>query len=318
VGRFLLKRLALSLITLWLAVTAVFFIINVLPGNPGRQLLGAQAAESEVVKLNDRLGVNRPLIEQYGSSLKKMVTLDFGRSFVSDKPVTSEVGKALVRSAKLAVLALVITIPLAIWAGIVAARRQGKLLDRSIVMASVATSSIPDFVSATVLSSVFCVTWKLGYVFANPPDGTSFFGQLRYLIFPALAMVLLYFGYIARMTRAGVIDALQSDYTRTATMKGLSSSRVMRRHVLRNALAPTIMVISTQVGYLLGSIIGVELVFNYQGIGLTVRDAVEARNIPMLQGAVLLVALVYVVASLLADMLVAYLNPRIRLGGDAR
>jgi peptide/nickel transport system permease protein len=316
VGRFLAKRLLSSLVTLFLVATVVFLIVNVLPGNPGRQLLGPQAPETEVVKLNERLGVNRPLVTQYFSSIGKMVTLDFGTSFVSGKDVVGEVAKPLVRSAKLALLALVITIPLGIGAGVFAARRQNKFADRAVVMLSVSTSSVPEFVSATIIASLFCVTWKFGYVFATPPDSAGFFEQLRYLIFPALAMVLLYFGYIARMTRVGVINALQADYVRTATMKGLEPSKVMRTHVLRNALVPTITVISTQVGYLLGSIIGVERVFNYQGIGLTITDAVKRQNIPILQGTVVLVAFVYIIANLLADLLIAYLNPRVRLGGS--
>ena len=315
-GRFLAKRLLSSLVTLFLVATFVFAIVNVLPGNPGRQLLGPQAPETEVVKLNERLGVNRPLVTQYVSSISNMLTLDFGKSFVSNKDVVEEVTKPLVRSAKLALLALVITIPLGIGAGIFAARRQNKFADRAVVMASVSTSSVPEFVSATIIASLFCVTWKFGFVFATPPDGSSFFLQLRYLIFPAMAMVLLYFGYIARMTRVGVINALQSDYVRTATMKGLAPSKVMRTHVLRNALVPTITVISTQIGYLLGSIIGVERVFNYQGIGLTITDAVKSKNMPILQGTVVLVAFVYIIANLLADVLIAYLNPRVRLGGS--
>ena len=313
--RFLLGRLASSLVTLLLVATFVFVIVNVLPGNPGRQLLGPLAPESEVVKLNDKLGVNRPLVEQYGASMKDLVTFDFGTSFRSGKSVVATVRPALFRSVKLASLALIITIPLGIWAGVFAARRQDKFADRAVVMAGLTTSSIPDFVTAVVLSSLFCVTWKFGHVFATPPDGSSISKQFSYLIFPALAMVVLYFGYIARMTRAGVINALQSDYVRTATMKGLSDRRVMVNHVLRNALAPTITVISTQIGYLLGAIIGVERVFNYQGIGLTITDAVKAKDIPMLQGTVVLVALVYVAAALLADLLIAYLNPRVRLGG---
>lgn len=314
-GRFLLKRLAASLITLWLVVTWVFLIVNVLPGNSARQMLGAQAAESEVVKLNERLGLNRPVIEQYGSAMKRLFTFDYGLSN-NGADVFDILRPAIWRSVQLATLALLITIPLGILAGIVAARRQNRLSDRAIVMTSVATSSVPDFVNAVVLSSLFCVTWRLGYVYAAPESVSGLFSKLRHLIFPALAMMLLYFGYIARMTRAGVIDALQSDYVRTASMKGLRESTVLRRHVLRNALPPAITVISTQVGYLLGSILGVEVVFNYQGIGSTVIDAVAQRDIPVLQAAVLLIAMVYVLASILADVIIAYLNPRVRLGGQ--
>jgi peptide/nickel transport system permease protein len=170
-------------------------------------------------------------------------------------------------------------------------------------------------VNAAVISSLFCVTFGFGRVFATPDDGAGIIEQFQLLIWPALAMMLLYFGYIARMTRAGVINTLQADYVRTATMKGLSGSEVMGKHVLRNALAPTITVISTQVGYLLGSILGVEVVFNYAGIGRTIREAVGTRDVPVLQGAVLIIAIVYVAANILADLVIAYLNPRVRLGG---
>jgi peptide/nickel transport system permease protein len=164
---------------------------------------------------------------------------------------------------------------------------------------------------------VFAVNWGLGSVYANVPPGTSFFGQLEYLLLPALAMVVAYFGYIARMTRAGVITALQADYTRTATMKGLSAGQVMRSHVLRNALVPTITVISVQIGYLFGALIGVEKIFNYAGLGTMILNAVGKKDIPVLQTAVLMVGIIYMISTFLADLLIAALNPRIRLEAGA-
>ena len=312
--RFLIKRLISALVTLWLLATIVFFIVNVLPGNVARKILGAFALEEDVQRFNETLGTNDPLIVQYFRSLKRVFTLDFGNSYVNpSQSVNSMIFPALGRSAKLALLALLITIPISIAAGVYAARRKDKVADRVIVNAGLASSSIPEFVVAAVLMSIFAVHWRLGKVFANPPDGTSLIGQFRYLILPAMAMVVTYFGYIARMTRAGVITNLASDYTRTATMKGLSKGEVMRRHVLRNALAPTITVISVQIGYLFGGIIGVEKVFNYSGLGSTMLIAVGKRDIPVLQGAVLLVGLIYMISTLLADLLIAYLNPRVRL-----
>jgi peptide/nickel transport system permease protein len=291
----------------------VFLIVNILPGDVGRQILGPFAPKEEVAAFNARLGTDRPVVEQYITSIRRVFTLDFGTSYQSGAAVTDVIFPALFRSAKLAVLAFLITIPISIAAGIFAARRKDKVTDRVIVNVGLASSSIPEFVTAAVLLSVFCVHWKIGKVFANPPAGTSMIGQLQYLIMPALAMVIAYFGYIARMTRAGVITALQSDYARTATMKGLSKREVMRRHILRNALAPTITVISVQIGYLFGGIIGVEKVFNYAGLGSTMLTAVGAKDIPVLQGAVLLVGIIYMTSTLAADLLLAYLNPRVRL-----
>lgn len=313
--RFLLKRLVSAIVTLWLLATIVFLIVNVLPGDVGRQILGPFATQESVAAYNERLGTDRPLWQQYLTSMRRLFTFDFGDSYATSSPVNDIIFPALGRSAKLAILALIITIPLSILAGIIAARRQDKFSDRAIVTAGLATSSIPEFVSAAVLMSIFCVHWKIGKVFANPPEGTSLIGQFRYLIMPALAMAVTYFGYLARMTRAGVITAQNADYARTATMKGLSRRAVMRRHVLRNALAPTITVISVQIGYLMGGIIGVEKVFNYSGLGSTMIMAVGSKDIPVLQGAVLLVGVIYMVSTLVADLLIAYLNPRVRLEG---
>jgi peptide/nickel transport system permease protein len=311
--RFILQRLASIVVTLWLLATIVFLLVNVLPGNVGRKILGPFATEVDVQNYNERLGTNKPLITQYARSIKNIFTLDFGKSYQSGTNVIDVILPALGRSGKLALLAFLITIPISIAAGVFAARRQDKFADRVVVNAGLASSSIPEFVTAALLLSVFAVHWKLGKAFANPPDGTSLVGQLQYLLLPALAMVFAYFGYIARMTRAGVISALMADYTRTATMKGLSSKQVMRRHVLRNALAPTITVISVQIGYLIGGIIGVEKVFNYAGLGSTMLSAVGAKDIPVLQGAVLMVGIIYMLSTLLADLLIAYLNPRVRL-----
>jgi peptide/nickel transport system permease protein len=311
--RYLMRRLVSALITLWLLATIVFAIVNVLPGNIGRKILGPFAPQSEVDAFNTRLGTDKPLLEQYITSMKNIVTLDFGDSYASGSAVTDVIFPALFRSGKLALLAFLITIPISIAAGIIAARRQDKATDRVIVNVGLASSSIPEFVTAAVLLSIFCVHWKIGKVFANPPPGTSPIDQLQYLIMPALAMAIAYFGYLARMTRAGVIQSLQSDYARTATMKGLSKGEVMRGHILRNALAPTITVISVQIGYLFGGIIGVEKVFNYAGLGSTMLVAAKTRDIPVLQGAVLLIGIIYMVSTLLADLLIAALNPRVRL-----
>ena len=301
------------LITLWLLATIVFLLVNVLPGDVGRKVLGPTANPADVAAFNERLGTDQPLLTQYWRSMRQLITFDFGESFQTGGPVLDLLLPALGRSAKLALLAFVITIPISIAAGIFAARRQDKLADRVVVNVGLASSSLPEFVTASVLLALFAVKWQFGSVYANVPEGTSFFGQLEYLLLPAMAMVVSYFGYITRMTRAGVITALHADYTRTATMKGLKPGEVMRRHVLRNAMAATITVISVQIGYLFGGIIGVEKVFNYAGLGTMMLNAVGKKDIPVLQTAVLMVGIIYMVSTLLADLLIAALNPRVRL-----
>ena len=151
---------------------------------------------------------------------------------------------------------------------------------------------------------------------ATPPPNADILTQIRYLLMPALAMAIVYFGYIARMTRAGTIEVLQSDYTRTATMKGLTTGQTMRRHVLRNALIPTVAVIAVQIGYLFGGIIAVEKIFNYNGMGQTMLFAAQHKDIPMLTAGVIIIGIVYMLATLAADMTMAWMNPRIRLDAE--
>lgn len=312
-GRYLVRRLGSAIITLFLLATILFMIVSVLPGDVGRNVLGPFALKEDVARYNQQIGTDRPLIEQYFRTIKSLFTFDFKNSYQTGVPVRDIVFPALFRSGKLALLAFVITIPISIAAGIFAARRQDKFADRAVVNLGLASSSIPEFVTAATLMSLFAVTFKIGKVYADPLPGTSFFGQFQYLFLPAMAMVLSYFGYIARMTRSGVINSLQADYVRTATMKGLPHGEVMRGHILRNALVPTITVVSVQVGYLFGGIIGVEKVFNYNGLGSTMLRAVIGRDIPVLQAAVLVVGIIYMLSTLLADLLIAFLNPRVRL-----
>jgi peptide/nickel transport system permease protein len=312
-ARFITRRLLLSLLTLWLLATIVFVIANVLPNDVGRTILGPFAPQESVDALNERLGTNRPLLERYGDTLVGLVTLDFGASFVTNQPVLPTLLDAVARSAKLAGLALIITIPIAIVAGLLAARRRDRAADRAIVLVGLTSSSIPEFVTGTILIVVVGV--QLGWlpVTARPPRGADFLTELRYLLLPALAMAIVYFGYIARMTRAGTIEVLQSDYTRTAAMKGLTTAQTMRRHVLRNALIPTVAVIAVQIGYLFGGIIAVERIFNYNGMGQTMLFAAQRKDIPTLTAGVIIIGVVYMLATLAADIIIAWMNPRIRL-----
>jgi peptide/nickel transport system permease protein len=312
-ARFITRRLLLSLLTLWLLATIVFVIANVLPNDVGRTILGPFAPQESVDALNERLGTNRPLLERYADTLVGLVTLDFGASFVTNQPVLPTLLDAVGRSAKLALLALLITIPIAIAAGLLAARRRDRAADRAIVLVGLTSSSIPEFVTGTILIVVVGV--QLGWlpVTARPPRGADFLTELRYLLLPALAMAIVYFGYIARMTRAGTIEVLQSDYTRTATMKGLTTGQTMRRHVLRNALIPTVAVIAVQIGYLFGGIIAVERIFNYNGMGQTMLFAAQRKDIPTLTAGIIIIGVVYMLATLAADVIIAWMNPRIRL-----
>ena len=312
-ARYIIRRVALSVLTLFLLATIVFLIVNVFPGDVGRNVLGPFASQETVDALNEELGTDDPLLTQYGRLLKNVVTFDWGESFQYRVPVTELLWPALGRSAKLAALALVMTIPLAIAAGMFAARRRNTFADRSIVTVGLASSSIPDFVSGVILQYLLGV--KLGWfpVVALAPKGSGILTQIDYLMLPALALVVVYFGYIARMTRAGTIQALDADYTRTAVMKGLSRRRVSRSHVMRNALQPTVSVIGVQIGYIFSSLIALELIFNYPGLGTLIREAAGAKDFPVLVAAVILVGIIYMLCTLAADLVIAWMNPRARL-----
>jgi peptide/nickel transport system permease protein len=311
--RWLLRRIVLSLITLWLLATLVFIIANVLPNDVGRTIAGPFAPQETVDAINERLGTNDPQLEQYARAMRNLITFDFGNSFQSRQPVLPTILAAIGRSGILAAYALLLTIPIAIIAGLYAGRRRDRAADRSIVLAGVTLSSIPEFVVGTFL--VVVVGVQLGWlpVLAVPPPKASILDLARFLLMPALAMAIVYFGYIARMTRAGTIEVLESDYIRTATMKGLTTAQTMRRHVLRNALVPTVAVIGVQIGYLFGGIIGVEKIFNYNGMGQLMLFAAQRKDIPVLQAGVIVIGIVYMLATLAADLIIAWMNPRARL-----
>jgi peptide/nickel transport system permease protein len=315
VAAFLLRRLGLMILTLWLLTLIVFFAGQILPGDPGRATLGPLAAQSAVQALDHQLGVDRPLITRYLSWLGGLLHGNFGTSYAYQTAVEPFIRAALINSAKLAVLAFVVVVPLGIFGGVIAALYAGRGIDRTISVTGLSLSSVPEFVSGIVLIVVFGVTLKWLPVTASAGAGASPLNQLKHLILPAIPLVFVLFGYISRMARAGTIEALNSDYTRTAVLKGLPQSTVIRRHVLRNSLLPTITVIATQTGYLIGGLVVVETLFNYQGLGNLIYKAAVAHDFPMLEAGVLVIGVVYVVATLIADLLLTFLNPRLRIGG---
>jgi peptide/nickel transport system permease protein len=313
--QYVLKRLGLALLTLVLLSLIIFFAGSVLPGNPGRAILGPFASQHAVDALNQTLGVNRPLIAQYWSWVTGILHGDLGTSYQYRLPVSTFLFPALGRSLKLAILAFVILVPLSILGGVLAALYRGRFVDRSISVTGLSLTSIPEFVSGIVLIVVFAIGLKWFPVTATPPPGSSPLVQLRYLILPAIPLVLVLFGYIARMARAGTIEALDSDYVRTAVLKGLPRSTVIWRHVLRNSLLPTITVIATQCGYLIGGLVIVETLFNYPGLGRLIVTAATNKDFPMLEAGILVIGIVYLGATLIADILYTILNPRIRFQG---
>lgn len=309
----LARRFAYSLVTLFVLSVLVFFLGQILPGNVGRTILGPLASQEAVDVLNHELGVDRPLLVQYGSWMWNFLQGDMGQSYLYRAPVAPFVMQALGHSLKLAVVAFLLVVPLGILGGVVAALNVNRPLDRIISLGGLSATVVPEFVTGIVLILIFGIWLRWFPISAAWPDGAGPLTQLYHLILPAMPLVLVLFGYIARMARAGMIEALDSDYTRTAVLKGLHWRQVVWRHVLRNALLPTITVIASQTGYLIGGLVLVETLFRYQGIGSLIFNAAKSKDFPTLQACVLIVGITYAVATLLADLLYSLLNPRIRM-----
>ena len=314
-ARFALRRVGLGLLTLWLLSLVVFAGGQVLPGDVGRAILGPLADARAVASLNHQLGMDRPAPLLYATWIGGLLQGDMGRSLIYRSPVAPLLGAALLNSLKLAGLAFVIVVPLGIAAGVFAALRVGRWPDRLVTIGGLSLTVIPEFVSSIVLILVFGVWLRWLPLSASWRRGGGALVQLQHLILPALPLVLVLFGYIARMARAGTLGALEADYTRTAILKGLPRRVVLFRHVLRNALLPTIAVVAAQTGYLVGGLVVVETLFRYQGIGSLILTAAKGKDFPVLEAGVLTVGALYVAATLIADALTLALDPRTRGAG---
>lgn len=312
--QFLLRRLALGLVTLGLLSVLIFVAGSVLPGNVGERMLGPFADPRAIAELNHDLGTDRPLLIQYADWVYGLARGDFGESFTFRQPVSELIGPALLNSAKLGVLAFCVLVPVSLVCGITAGLVEGTAIDRAISLGGLSAAAIPEFVWAVFLIVVFGLSAKVLPVSAQPPDGATLFVQLQHLVLPALCLVLVLSGYILRMARAGTIAASNADYTRTAVLKGLPRRVVIGRHIVRNALPPTVAALGVQIGYLFGGLVAVELIFNYNGIGRLVFRAAEQKDFPVLQTAVLTVGAIYILANIGADLIHVKLDPRVTAG----
>ena len=308
--RFLLRRLGLAVVTLLLVSMIVFATAELLPGDLGRTILGPYATEEQVAALNDRLGADDPAPVRYADWLSGFVRGDWGTSAALQQPVRPLVLDRLGNSLLLALYALALAVPAALTLGMLAARRRGRALDAAVSATAVSLLAMPEFVVGTILSIVFAV--ELGWFpvsSAVPDDAVSFFHELT---LPAAVLALVLFGSLARVARAATLAALEADYTRTATLKGLPARIVLVRHVLPNVLPPTIAAIGAQVGYLVGGIVVVETLFAYPGLGKLILDSAQAHDLAPLEACVLATAIAVMAANLAADLAASALNPRLR------
>ena len=313
VRRLLLERVGLGVVTLFAVSVVVFAATQVLPGNAAYAVLGHSATPQRVHALEVQLGLDKPAVTQYWDWLTGLLTGHLGTSLANNEPVATLIGPRLVNSAALVVAAGIVGTLLGVGLGLLAAFRRDGLLDHALSVAALTVTSLPEFVVGIVLVILFAVVVShvLPAVSVLPP-GVAPWDDPRALVLPVATLVIVIIPYIFRMMRAATIEALESDYAEMAELKGLSRARILLRHALPNAIAPTIQVIGLNFLYLAGGIVIVEVVFDYPGIGQALVDAVSNRDIPTIQFIVVVLAAFYVVANILTDVVALLATPRRR------
>jgi peptide/nickel transport system permease protein len=311
-SRYILKRLGLTVITLVIVSFVVFAASQLLPGDVGRTILGPYASQQQVDELDHSLGTDKPLPVRYWNWASDFVKGDWGVSPVQNVEVRPLVLHRLKNSLILGAFAMILIVPFSIFMGVMAALNYGKTLDRVISITGLSFIALPEFVVGVILIVIFAV--QLGWFpTSSQVPGTNPVDWFRQLLLPAIPLGFVLFGYISRMARAGTVDALESNYVRTAVLKGLPRRYVVWRHVVRNSMLPTITVVSVQVGYLVGGLVVVETLFAYPGIGQLTLESANGHDLPTLEACVLMIAIIYCVANFLADLAYGLLNPRVRL-----
>lgn len=311
--RFIIRRLGFVVLTVFLSSVIIFLATQVLPGDMTTMILGRGATEEAKQNLRQELGLDRPAIVRYGSWLGDYVQGDWGNSITTGgeeiRPIIME---RLGNSLMLAALAWIMLVPLGIFLGLIAALRRNGWQDQTVSISALALIGLPEFVIGLVLIQIFAI--ELGWLPSQSsvsPDAT-FYEALPYLILPAMTVAVTGVAHILRMTRSTTVDVLQSDYVRTAYLKGLPSKKVLFSHVLRNSLAPTVTIIAVGTGWMIGGLIVTESVFGYPGIGRLLLFSIQRRDIQLIQATALLIVIIYCILNLLADIIYAFLNPRIR------
>jgi ABC-type dipeptide/oligopeptide/nickel transport system permease component len=302
--RYISFRLLLALPALWLIVTMVFMLAHIVPGDPVAQMLGEGARADDLQQLRHTLGLDLPIPVQYGRYLAGVVHGNLGESFRFQQPVLQVVISHYPATLELAFVALLVCAGIGIPAGLMAAQRRGTSTDHAIGVFTLLGLSVPNFALGPVLILVFSV--MLGWL---PVSGR---GGPLHLILPAVTLGAALAAILTRMVRTSVIEELSSDYVRTARAKGLSESAVLFRHAFRNALIPIITILGLQFGTLLAGTIVTESIFSWPGIGRLAVQAISARDYPLLQGCILMIAVSYVLVNLLTDLVYAFVDPRVR------
>lgn len=302
---YVLKRLGYSVFVLWGALTVVFLAIRAVPGDPAQLMLGAEGTAQEVAALRQRLGLEEPLVFQYGRYLGRAVQLDFGDSLRLNQPVMQAVGERIPATVRLALAGMLLAIVISFPLGIAAAMRQGLAVDRTVSVVSLLGQSVPNFWLGIMLILLFA-----RWLHLLPSAGAE---TWQHLVLPSVTLAMPLVGVLTRLVRSGLLEVLSEDYIRTAHAKGLAPRLVLTRHAMTNMLIPVITVIGLQLGHLLGGAVIVETVFGWPGVGRLLVDAITNRDYPLVQGALLLITGGFILINLIVDLSYSYLDPRVRL-----
>jgi peptide/nickel transport system permease protein len=309
---FVVKRLLLLVPILWGVATLTFFLMYVVPGDPVRAIAGERYDERTLAEMRRELGLDRPLLVQYAGFLGRLARFDLGRSFVTRRPVAEAIRERFPKTLVLALSAMAIAIIGGLIIGALAAWGRIPFLSRALMTFSLVGVSIPVFWLGLLLIYLFAIRLSI-----LPPSGYGG-GSLRNLLLPAFTLSFASMATIARLTRSGFMDALGEDYVRTARAKGLGERIVMGKHVLRNALIPVVTIVGTDFGsYLSGSVL-TESIFGWPGLGRFIVQAILKRDFPVIQGAVLFMAIIFIFVNLAVDLSYGIIDPRVRSGGGGR
>jgi peptide/nickel transport system permease protein len=308
---FILRRLGFVLVTMLVASIILFLVLRILPGDITAVILGQFATKEAMANLKVELGLDRPLIVQYLRWLGGFVTGQWGTSVVMGVPTFDLVMQRLQLSLLLGAIGLALYAPIGILLGTIAAIRRNSWVDHSISIGALSFIGLPEFVTGLVLIFIFALQLQwLPAQSSVSPDNPPFL-NLQMLILPAVTISLTMIAYITRMTRSTTVEVLQSDYVRTAYLKGLPRRQIMRGHVLRNSLVPTVTVIANSMGWLIGGLVITETVFGYPGLGRLLVFAIQRRDLPLVLDVVMLVVVIVGISNLIADVIYVWLNPRI-------
>ena len=316
---FIVRRLLLSVLTLFVVSVIIFAATQALPGDAARSILGRGATPEALENLRQQLGLNEPAVQQYLYWIGDFLTGDLGISLAANIPVTELLSDRILYSSFLMLVAALVSIPLGIVIGAVSARRRDSAFDHTMSMTTLGLAALPEFVVGLTLVVLFSTTifqWLPGVVVTEPGVGPWHYP--KELILPTATLVIAVVPYTARIMRASMVEILESDYVEMARLKGLPERLVLWRHAVPNGLAPTFQVAALNLAYLAGGIVVVETVFNYPGIGLALVEAVQSRDMPVVQALALLIAGLYVVLNMLADIATILVSPRLRTSLTAR